>query len=158
MRTPRLPVVDWTDAHADLNGLFRFAERRNPVSARVPSHIKRSLLTTCNRFSALVCCCQCPRCTLTSILCNATGCCIQLHVRQAVMLLGAVSNYTSGKPKRLLFVAIIWFMVLSTSKLEGCNSYNFKHVRKIAQSNSFTLEHPVLHFLYHKQKKIFRPA
>jgi hypothetical protein len=27
----------------DLNGLARFAERRNLVSARVPSHFKRSL-------------------------------------------------------------------------------------------------------------------
>jgi hypothetical protein len=27
MRTSRLPVVDWTDAPADLNGLVRFAER-----------------------------------------------------------------------------------------------------------------------------------
>ena len=44
IHTPRLPVVDWTDAPADLNGLVRFAERRNPVSARVPSHFKRSLL------------------------------------------------------------------------------------------------------------------
>jgi hypothetical protein len=43
MRTRRLPVVDWTDAPADLNGLVRFAERRNLVSARVPSHFKRSL-------------------------------------------------------------------------------------------------------------------
>jgi hypothetical protein len=43
IRTPRLPVVDWTDAPADLNGLVRFAERRNLVSARVPSHLKRSL-------------------------------------------------------------------------------------------------------------------
>jgi len=41
MRTARLPVVDWTDAHADLNGPFRFAERGNLVSARVPSHFKR---------------------------------------------------------------------------------------------------------------------
>jgi len=38
MRTPRLPVVDWTDNPADLNGLVHFAERRNLVSARVPSH------------------------------------------------------------------------------------------------------------------------
>ena len=45
MRTPRLPAVDWTDAPADLNGLVRFAERRNLVSARVPSHFKRSLQT-----------------------------------------------------------------------------------------------------------------
>ena len=44
MRTPRLPVVDWTDAPAVLNGLVRFAERRNLVPARVPSHFKRSLL------------------------------------------------------------------------------------------------------------------
>jgi len=29
--------------HADLNGLVRFAEWRNLVSARVPSHFKRSL-------------------------------------------------------------------------------------------------------------------
>jgi len=45
MRTPRLPVVDWTDAPAYLNGLVRFAERRNLVYARVPSHFKRSLPT-----------------------------------------------------------------------------------------------------------------
>jgi hypothetical protein len=31
MRTPRLPVVDWTYASADLNGLVRFAERQNLV-------------------------------------------------------------------------------------------------------------------------------
>jgi hypothetical protein len=43
MHTPRLPVVDRTVAPADLNGLVRFAERRNLVSARVPSHFKRSL-------------------------------------------------------------------------------------------------------------------
>ena len=44
MRTPRLPVVDWADAPADLNGLVHFAERRNLVSARVSSHFKRSLI------------------------------------------------------------------------------------------------------------------
>ena len=44
MRTPRLPAVDWTDAPADLNGLVLFAERRNLVSVRVPSHFKHSLL------------------------------------------------------------------------------------------------------------------
>jgi hypothetical protein len=32
-----------TDAPADFNGLVRFAERQNLVSARVPSHFKRSL-------------------------------------------------------------------------------------------------------------------
>ena len=45
-RTPRLPVADWTDAPADLNGLVRFAERRNLVSARVPSHFNWPLLLT----------------------------------------------------------------------------------------------------------------
>jgi hypothetical protein len=44
MRTPRLPVVVWTDASADLKGLIHFAERRNLVSACVPSHFKRSLI------------------------------------------------------------------------------------------------------------------
>jgi len=44
MRTPRLPAIDWTDAPADLNGLVRFAERPNLVSARVPSHFERTLL------------------------------------------------------------------------------------------------------------------
>jgi len=34
--------LNWRPA-ADLNGLVRFAERRNVVSARVPSHFKRSL-------------------------------------------------------------------------------------------------------------------
>ena len=43
MSTPRLTVVNWTDAPAHLNGLVRFAERRNLVSAHVPSHFKRSL-------------------------------------------------------------------------------------------------------------------
>ena len=47
MRTPLLPVVDWTDAPADLNGLVRFGERRNLVSARVSSHFKRSLPYRC---------------------------------------------------------------------------------------------------------------
>ena len=43
MRTPRLPVYDCTDAPADLNGLVRFAERRNLVFVRVPSHFERRL-------------------------------------------------------------------------------------------------------------------
>jgi len=43
MRTTRLSVVDRTDAPADLNGLVLFVERRNLVSARVSSHLKRSL-------------------------------------------------------------------------------------------------------------------
>ena len=44
MRTPRLPAVDWTDAPADLNGLVRLGERRNLVSARVPSRSARAIL------------------------------------------------------------------------------------------------------------------
>ena len=52
MRTPRLPVVDWTDATADLNGLVRFAERRNLVSTRVPSHFNWPLpgASRCNQY------------------------------------------------------------------------------------------------------------
>jgi len=44
MRTPRLPVVDWTDAPADLNGHVRFAERRNLVFTRLTSHFNWPLL------------------------------------------------------------------------------------------------------------------
>jgi len=47
MRTPRLPAVNWTDAPTDLNGLVRFWERRNLVSARVPSRSSRAV--TANR-------------------------------------------------------------------------------------------------------------
>ena len=61
MRTPRLSVVDWTDDPADLNGLVRFAEWRNLVSARVPSHFKRSL-----HHTALVQGCGTPRCLSTN--------------------------------------------------------------------------------------------
>ena len=47
-------IVERTDAPADLNGLVCFAERRNLVSARVPSHFKRSLQSSghrrCSRF------------------------------------------------------------------------------------------------------------
>jgi hypothetical protein len=49
MRTPRLPVSDWTDTPADLNGLVRFAGRRNLVSARVPSHFTCSLTWNKNK-------------------------------------------------------------------------------------------------------------
>ena len=52
MCTPRLPVVDWTDAPADLNGLVLFAERPNLVSARVPSHFKCSLTQRCGTYLA----------------------------------------------------------------------------------------------------------
>ena len=45
MRTPRVSVVDRTEAPAGLNGLVRFAERRNLVSVRVPSHFKLSVLS-----------------------------------------------------------------------------------------------------------------
>ena len=51
MSTPRLPVVDWTDATADLKGFVRFAERRNLVSARVPSHFNWPLQSTLHNIS-----------------------------------------------------------------------------------------------------------
>ena len=45
-RTPRKPVLDWTDTPADINGLVRFAERPNLVSVRVPSHSVFTLPST----------------------------------------------------------------------------------------------------------------
>jgi len=44
MRTPRLPAVDGTDAPTDLNGLVRFGERLNLVSARVSSRSARAII------------------------------------------------------------------------------------------------------------------
>ena len=52
MRTPRLPAVDWTDSPADLNGPVRLGERRNLVSARVPSGSARALLPFTHVFTA----------------------------------------------------------------------------------------------------------
>jgi hypothetical protein len=46
MCTPQLPVIDWTDAPANLNGLIRFAERRNLVSVHVASHLNWPLHST----------------------------------------------------------------------------------------------------------------
>ena len=43
MCTPRLSAVDWTDSPVDLNGVVRFGERRNLVSACVPSGFKRTI-------------------------------------------------------------------------------------------------------------------
>ena len=45
MRTPWLcqQSTELTPPPADLNGLVRFAKRRNLISARVPPHIKRNL-------------------------------------------------------------------------------------------------------------------
>jgi hypothetical protein len=43
MRTPRLPADDWTDSPTDLNGLVHLGERRNLVSAHVPSGSTRAL-------------------------------------------------------------------------------------------------------------------
>ena len=53
MRTPRLPAVDWTDATTDLNGLVRFGERQNLVSARVPSRSARAITLRLNRHTQL---------------------------------------------------------------------------------------------------------
>jgi len=46
MRTTRLPVVDWANEPADSNGLVPFAEWRNLISARMPSHFNRPLRLT----------------------------------------------------------------------------------------------------------------
>ena len=51
MRTPRLPVADRTDAPADLNGLVRFAERRNLGSVCVCHHIYNAVYQhLCNPY------------------------------------------------------------------------------------------------------------
>ena len=60
IRTPRLPVVDWTDPPPpDLNGLVRFAERPNLVSACVPSRFERALLLIFSVQIRITCLLQC---------------------------------------------------------------------------------------------------
>ena len=46
MRTLRLRASDWTDAPTNLNGLIRCGERRNLVSARVPSYSAQAIQQT----------------------------------------------------------------------------------------------------------------
>ena len=50
-RTPRKPVLDWTDTPANINGLVRFAGRPNLVTAHVPSP---SVFTVLNLHSVLL--------------------------------------------------------------------------------------------------------
>jgi len=44
MRTSQLPAVNWTDTPTNLNGLVRFGERQNLVSARVPSRFRCTII------------------------------------------------------------------------------------------------------------------
>jgi hypothetical protein len=53
MRTHQLPAVEWTDAPADINGLVRFGERRNLVSARMSS--EESKLNTTKTYFCEIC-------------------------------------------------------------------------------------------------------
>jgi hypothetical protein len=54
MRIRRLPVIDWTDGLANLNGPVRLAERGNLVSAHVSSHFKHSPMNMplCHLYTA----------------------------------------------------------------------------------------------------------
>jgi len=53
MRTPRLPAIDRNDTPTDLNGLVRLGERRNVVSARVPSRSARGILISVTGWTHL---------------------------------------------------------------------------------------------------------
>jgi hypothetical protein len=105
MRTPRLPEVDWTEAPADLNGLVRFAERRNLVSARAPSHFKRSLRPghavkewksdeerERDSVCVCVCVCVCVVCVCVCVVCVCVCVCVEAVVSGRVLYFG--SYYT----------------------------------------------------------------
>jgi len=71
MRTLGLPAVNWTDAPADFNGLVRLGERRNLVSARVPSRLKCTIRHTLlpHRIYWWICCSLCVTfCTLATLV------------------------------------------------------------------------------------------
>jgi hypothetical protein len=76
MRTPRLPVVDWTDAPADLNGLVCCAERRNLVSARVPFQTQSTAIALGCSVRSYSCC---IRSSVPSYSCCSIICLVVCH-------------------------------------------------------------------------------
>ena len=80
MRTPRLPAVDWTEAPTDLNGLVRFGERRNLVSACVPSRSARAILKIFTSAKTLGCLIEVKESWMW----------IQLHRREELALNGTI--------------------------------------------------------------------
>jgi hypothetical protein len=125
MRTTRLPVVDWTDAPADLNGLVRFAEKRNVVSARVPSHFTRSLQHTC-----LVVWKGVPvtgvfdKCTSNTALCTT----VTKFIRQVYVKQIHVVGYTWHKLTWSLWTCSHYSWTWPLDELKGTDS---AHVQKI---------------------------
>jgi hypothetical protein len=110
MRTPRLPVVDWTDAPADLNGLVRFTERRNLVSARVPSRFKCSLIL----FSTATVVTR-TRITFTFYVYCISGCpYLQWNQSCALVKLtsrrGKINEWTFIEKLNVLSMDSLWYM------------------------------------------------
>jgi hypothetical protein len=100
MHTSRLPLVDWPEAPADLNGLVRFGERRSLFSERVPSLFKCSLRATCSAqttlhlFSNFI---QPPIILTTTLLLDSRKLSVTLRVRFQTPYL-----YRQGKLSRCL--------------------------------------------------------
>jgi len=112
MRTLRLPVVDWTDASADLNGLVRFAERRNLVSsARVPSHLKRILLfrspVICSgELNVQICCCSHAILLLKEVLCAVA---VTVWLNYSSCIRGAHSSLHSTRNRHGAYTFKLWY-------------------------------------------------
>jgi hypothetical protein len=125
MHTTRLPVVDWTDAPADLNGLVRFAEGRNMVSARAPSHFKHSLQQDMEcAFNLRLCRCRVVSCLcvpdrsqivtwpLLSVHSGPTVCCCE-HVQNGVNI--TRGSYNSGKKNSIILQRSFCFVLFGWS-------------------------------------------
>jgi hypothetical protein len=97
MCTPWLLAVDWTDAHANLNGLARFGERQNLVSVHVPSSFKCSLSVA---LPVVVC---------MALFCGIT--CGMWHIIVLVLCLDCLFQLISDAPfyfVLVVFVYIYW--------------------------------------------------
>ena len=113
IRTSRLPVVDWNDTPADLNGLVHFSERPNLVSAHVPSLFKRALLT---RLEPQELRCRTVQFIVTVLL--TAGCKLEIILKFYLMekewqvygyrnLCGCTRSYHSAGPEKLVVVQIL---------------------------------------------------
>jgi len=83
--------LNWLPPSPDLNGLVRFAERRNLVSAHVPSHFKRSLQCFKHPTTHSICINTVTHTTLVSSIYS------RLHISALWVFIGPFINFDTRK-------------------------------------------------------------
>ena len=134
MRTPRLPVVDWTDAPADLSGIVRFVERRNLFLVRVPSHFNWPLQAAYPSYDGL----RVPRlepppslpCQETAVFNPSALALLAMHLSTVV----TSSNFTSIRVFLTLSITSdIWEIRLKVSRCVEPLSYAARQLPKLTE-------------------------